>query len=56
MELIYAIDVIDYYEYLETIEVAEVYAQEVIDELEKAGLDYEISIYQYYVPDWHYSR
>lgn len=56
MELIYAIDVFEGNEYFGTYEIAECYADETIERLEKEGLDYEISIYQYYIPSWHYDN
>ena len=55
MELIYAIDIYKNDAYEGTYEVAEVYADETIEEIEKEGYEYTISVYQYYIPSWHYS-
>lgn len=55
-QLIYAIDVYKGDVYGGTYEVAECYADETIERLEAQGLDYTVSIYQYYIPSWHYDN
>ena len=56
MELIYAIDLYENGKYEDTYEVAEAYANEIIEDIESEGYEYEVSVYQYYVPNWHYYR
>ena len=56
MELVYAIDLYKNGKYEDTYEVAAIYADEIIEDIETEGYEYEVAIYQYYVPNWHYYK